>query len=144
MASGLSILSLTIVPWLGVPLAGLAALVLARAAPGDRRKAAGALVVGAVLILVAAAPALGGTANFARVATGVLQSKDAGGNLPRPLDPLQLAGIWPRGDFRVPLVIDQMLVHLLIALTFLLAAWGAVWLAARRKVAPSCCWAPAP
>ncbi len=133
-AAGISVLSLAVVPWLGVPLALVAGLTLLRAPGARRRRALGALACGALITAIAAAPALAGAANFARVATGVLESTASLGNLARPLDPLQLAGIWPRGDYRLPLVAYQRLAYLLIALAFASAAWGAIWLVRRRVV----------
>ena len=54
----------------------------------------------ALLTVVLALPAIGLRASSCRDGEDVLRSRDELGNLPRPLDPLQIAGIWPTSDFR--------------------------------------------
>lgn len=133
LAAGLVVLSLAIVPWLGVPLAATAVLAVVRA-PGSRLSVARSLGAGAALAGLLALPALVGSFTFARVASGVLTKTADLGNLGGPLDPLQIAGIWPRGDYRLALVHHRALVYMLIALAALAAVGGAVWLVRRRRV----------
>jgi hypothetical protein len=60
-----------------------------------------------------------------------LSDSDAKGNLLEPLDPLQVFGIWPAGDFRLPPTAD-VAVYALIALAAALAAAGTLWAWRRR------------
>ena len=57
------------------------------------------------------------------------------GNLLRPLDPLQLSGIWGAGDFRLP-TDDQLLTTALIAIALIAAVAGIAWAIARRELGP--------
>lgn len=133
VAAGLVVLSLPIVPWIGVPLAATAVLAVLRA-PGSRLSVARGLAVGAVLAGLLALPSLGGALTFARVASGVLTKTGDLGNIAGPLDPLQIVGIWPRGDYRLALAQHRALVYVLIALAALAAVAGVVWLVRRRRV----------
>ncbi|MFL5870073.1 MAG: hypothetical protein ACJ75R_03270 [Solirubrobacterales bacterium] len=58
------------------------------------------------------------------------------GNLLRPIDPLQLAGIWGAGDFRLP-TDDGLLVTVLIAVAVVAAVAGITWAVARRDIGPA-------
>ena len=131
-AAGVTVLSLAIVPWIGLPLAVTAGLAFLRAS--ERRRAATALVAGGLLAALLAAPAVLSAGKFTQVASSVLGKADDLGNLARSLDPLQVVGIWPRGDFRLPLVQNQALVYVLIALAVVAAVVGAIHLARRRKL----------
>jgi hypothetical protein len=64
-----------------------------------------------------------------------LDDSAALGNLLRPLDPVQLAGIWGAGDFRLPTG-DDLLTTALIALALLAAVAGIASAWARREVGP--------
>src|SRR5919108_400842 len=90
-------LSVGAVAWL-LPALGVAAGTLVRRGEGEGRKPVvlGALVVGLVVpSLAVARTVLGGGV------LGSLRNHDELGNLIAPLSPLQLAGIWPTGDFRL-------------------------------------------
>ncbi len=64
-----------------------------------------------------------------------LSDGDAKGNLFEPLDPLQAAGIWPAGDFRLA-PNAEALSYPLIALAAVLAVVGAVRVWRRRAIGP--------
>jgi len=133
VAAGLVVLSLAIVPWIGVPLAVTAVLAVLRA-PKSRLSIVRSLGVGAALAGLLALPSLVGALTFARVASGVLTKTADLGNLASPLDPLQIAGIWPRGDYRLALAPHRTVVYVLIAVAVLAAIAGVVWLVRRRRV----------
>ena len=60
-----------------------------------------------------------------------LDADDARGNLLSPLDPLQIAGIWPAGDFRLGPHAEP-LAYALAGLALALAAVGVAWAWSRR------------
>src|ERR671922_2986811 len=96
-AALVGVLSIRGVAWL-LPALGVAAGTLVRRGEGEGRKPVvlGALVVGLVVpSLAVARTVLGGGV------LGSLRNHDELGNLIAPLSPLQLAGIWPTGDFRL-------------------------------------------
>lgn len=93
-AALVGVLSIGAAAWL-LPALGLAGVTLLRRGDGRRPLLLGALVVALVVPSLAAARFFLGP--------GVLESlRNAHelGNLVAPLSPLQLAGIWPTGDFR--------------------------------------------
>jgi hypothetical protein len=57
------------------------------------------------------------------------------GNLVRPLDPFQLAGIWGSGDFRLETG-DQLLTTALIGIALAAAVAGIAWATFRRELGP--------
>ncbi len=119
--------------WL-VPLFGIA-LVLAGRAAGWRRGAT-AIAAAAVLTLVVGLPAAvrGVVAQingdlYAPTGSGI--PGNPLGNLVRPLNPLQVAGIWTTGDFRVApshLVVN----YVLVAISFAAAGYG-LWRAWKQR-----------
>jgi hypothetical protein len=94
-AALVGVLSIGAVAWL-LPALVVAAVALVRR--GDSRKPVvlGALVVGLVVPSLAVARTLLGAGVL-----GSLRNHEELGNLIAPLSPLQLAGIWPTGDFRL-------------------------------------------
>lgn len=62
-----------------------------------------------------------------------LSDDTAQGNLIEPLDPLQVAGIWPVGDFRLAPA-SQALTYVLVAFALALALAGIAWAWQRRAV----------
>jgi hypothetical protein len=86
----------------------------------------------AVLTIVLALPTIETSREFLRRGEDELRSGDVLGNLPRPLDPLQLAGIWPTADFRTD-PDAPWLTYALIALVVLLAAAGVVFAVRSRS-----------
>ena len=89
----------------------------------------------ALLTVVLALPAIGPARDFLRDGEDVLRSRDELGNLPRPLDPLQLAGIWPTSDFRTD-PSRYWFALALVALVVVLAVAGVVFAMKRRAWAP--------
>jgi hypothetical protein len=114
--------------WLGVILVAAAVMTLMQA------RRAVALGVGAVTLCAAllAAGALATEGSFVRSALANLRGADDIGNLIEPLSRLQLVGIWPAGDFRVPPT-DRTATHVLIAITIASAAVGFGWAVRRRQ-----------
>jgi len=115
----LEILSAGGLVWLAVPLGGAAALLARRvglAAAARRSLATAAVIVLATLPLVLSGSLLPPTSS-------PLTDGGARGNLIAPLKALQVAGIWPAGDFRV-IPDDEGLAYLLIAVAIVAAAVG--------------------
>ena len=107
--------------WLALLLPALALVVLLRGAGLAVRAVgvfAGAAVVFAIPPIVAAFTWLGHS--------GAFTSDTELGNLVGPLRFIQVAGIWPNGDFRRPPP-DLAPTHVLVAIVFLAAAAGVVW-----------------
>ncbi len=110
-----------------VPIAAVA--VVWAIVQGGRRllRLAPALIAGTVVL---ALPTLSAARHWLRHTGGFGKSSELA-NLAHPLAFLQVAGIWPSGDFRTgPTHID--LTHVLIAITAAAAAAG-VWFAARAR-----------
>ncbi len=113
--------------WLPAPLGAALGLVIARV---GRRVALRAAASFAAIAAALSLPAVVGGGLLPPTSSS-LTSAQARGNLVQPLDPAQLAGIWPAGDFR--LRPEGMTgTYLLIALTVALAAVALV-LASRRR-----------
>ena len=85
------------VAWLGLAL--LAGAAVAIDSLGWRAVAARAALFAGLTLLLSLPVLL--SAGFTPPTSAPLTSSDALGNLIEPLDPRQLAGIWPAGDFRV-------------------------------------------
>jgi hypothetical protein len=97
---------------------------------------AGALRAAAVALGVAALSLPTLLAGPLRPPTSLpLDDSSAIGNLARPLDPLQLAGIWGNGDFRFAPE-HELLTYALIVIAGLAAVAGLVWSVRRREVGP--------
>ncbi len=117
--------------WALPPL--LAGLALALRELG-RRVALKRATVLAVVLALSSLPVVAGGA-IPPPTSSPLTDGDARGNLAGPLDPLQLAGIWPSGDFRFD-PSDLAVTHLLVGLVALGAAAGLTVAWRRRKLAP--------
>jgi hypothetical protein len=110
----------------------LAAMALAVAVLGPRT----AILRGAafaVLVALLALPSL--LPGLKPPTSSPLTSSSAIGNLLGPLDPLQVAGVWPAGDFRVD-PSESGPAHVLIAITVLAAIAMLVLAWRRRAIAP--------
>ncbi len=113
-------------------LAGLIVWWRAATAAASRRIA---VVVGlALLLALAALPALTELGFVRQTTAGSISAQAELGNLIEPLSLLQGAGLWPAGDFRV--MPDPLWPAVALALGGLLAAAGALALALRRRVWP--------
>jgi len=121
-AALLDVLSLGGLVWLA-PVAVFAVLV---------RRRWSTLAAG-VLFLVLAIPALvSARAFFSGETVSTLRNGSELGNLVHPLSLLQLAGIWPVGDFRFHP--HQRLITAVLVVLVVAAAFAGVWLAARQRL----------
>jgi hypothetical protein len=141
------VLNVAIVPWLGVPLGAFAVIALWRSrdviSRASRRQLA--LVSGAaVVVLAALALPIIATAetSFDVVSSQLTKSGDLG-NLISPLSKWQILGIWPSGDFRIPvnayyyrIAHATAITDALIGLAVASALLGTAWALHRRAVAP--------
>jgi hypothetical protein len=93
-AALVGVLSIGAAAWL-LPSLGLAGLALLRRRDGRRPLVLGAIVAALVIPSLAVARFVLGQGVL-----GSLRNPNELGNLIAPLNPLQLAGIWPTGDFR--------------------------------------------
>jgi hypothetical protein len=124
-----------------------AAALLAVLSPGGAVWLGGAIAVGVLMLglrattgsarrmlpltLLLTLPALAIAWTFARSGGDVLTSGEELGNLVKPLDPLQIAGVWPSSDFRLEPA-DRGPTLVLIGLVAVLALVGVVFAAGRR------------
>jgi hypothetical protein len=115
--------------WL-VPILAPAAIALARRLPLRALMARVVAFVAGVVFLALPVLLPGG---FLPPTSSPLDDADADGNLLGALDPLQVAGIWPAGDFRVGPEAEG-LAYVLVALALALAVAGVAW-AWRRRAA---------
>lgn len=114
----LAVLGVVGVVWLAIPL------VILVVGGSSRRRVLPVLALTAILTL----PTLAVSRRFAQSSDNVLRSEDELGNLIRPLDKLQVAGIWPSSDFRLepdtlPPVVVLIGVACSLAVVGLVAAW---------------------
>jgi hypothetical protein len=142
-AAELYVLAVPAVAWLGIPAAVFVVLCLVRVRgslrrPRPRSVAAviAALAGGAAIAL----PVLLSGATSFQVTTGVLTSTantDNGiGNLLAPLNLWQIMGIWPNGNYRLPITLHVALVYALLWLAVGSAILGALWMIRRRAWGP--------
>jgi hypothetical protein len=147
--AGFDVLNVSIVPWVGVPLAAFAALALWRTRHVVSRvpKRRLALIAGASLaaLAVIALPVIATAETSFRVVSATLTTPNDLGNLLHPLSKWQMLGIWPSGeftlpvkaiDYRIPHVVVINTVHGLIAVAVLSAVLGTVWVIRRRALGP--------
>ncbi len=133
--AGLDVYSVTILPWLGLPLAVLVVIAgwrerrLLKRGPGWRRAAIPA--VAAFVLIAIAAPFISGASTFSTVVSGTLGQQGALGNLAGSLKLWELLGIWPNGDFRFP-ALGYKNAYVLIGIALVAAVLGAVWMVRHR------------
>ena len=130
-AALVGVLSAGALIWLAPPLLGAAAVLAHRAglATALRRSL---LAAGAIALLCAPVAISG---SLLPPTSAPLTDGDARGNLVGPLDPLQAAGIWPAGDFRLDPALEP-LASVLIAVAVAGAIAGVAWSARRRALGP--------
>jgi hypothetical protein len=127
VAAGIGVLNASVLPWLGpLLLAVLVALLAARGLPSWR---AAALDAGVFLVLGAALsyPSLAGAGTFVHDTTAVLTSGGEMGNLLGALSKWHAFGIWPTGDFRLPLASHVAASYVLIGLELGAIVLGVLW-----------------
>jgi hypothetical protein len=138
--AALDVLGVTVVPWIGLPLAVFAAVALSRtratvrAAPAPRVAFSALGFVGGVALI--AAPAIRGASTFFSAANGVLTRQGDLGNLVTPLIKWQVLGIWPSGDFRFPVITHYRIAYAIMGIAFASAVLGTIWAIRRRAAAP--------
>ncbi|MGH2869081.1 MAG: hypothetical protein ACRDNK_16165, partial [Solirubrobacteraceae bacterium] len=138
--AGLDLLDLAIAPWLALPLAvfvvvaGWRARDTVRRMPPRRLAVSGAAAV-AVLAAIAT-PIIQRASTFLDVATAVLTQKGDLGNLIHELPKWETFGIWPVGDFRLPVVAHYRVTYALIGVAVTSAALGTIWAIRGRRLAP--------
>lgn len=137
--AGLDVYSLTIVAWLGIPVAMFVGIAAWRVRHQVRRRmsrrAAAIAIAALVLVLALAAPVIGGASTFLTVELAVLGDKNALGNLAAPLQKWEVLGIWPNGDFRYPTQ-HYRTGYVLIGLAVAGAVLGVLWIIRRRALGP--------
>jgi hypothetical protein len=119
-------LSLVGIVWLAPALAAVAVGAWKGSSPPFRRRVG----VGAVIVAFGAAPALAiasVVSPFRTAFTGGTQV----GNLIGPISPLQLAGVWPAGDFRLDPVLPPVSIAAIAVV--LVAAASGIAIAARQR-----------
>jgi hypothetical protein len=120
----------------------VAVIVLACALAGElragRARARGALALvalGALVGLVAALPTWLDLSGSLRVASNIASTGNPG-NLHKPLQSIQLFGVWLRGSYKQPPAGAALdITHALIALAIAAGSVGALWLVYRRRFA---------
>jgi hypothetical protein len=120
-AAVVGVMSLGGALWLALLLPALALVVVLRGAALAVR-AVGVFAVAAVVLAI---PPIAAAFTWLGHA-GAFTSESELGNLVGPLRFIQVAGIWPNGDFRRP-PHDLAPTHVLVAIVFVAAAAGVVW-----------------
>ena len=135
-AAGIGVISLSIAPWLG-PILLVSLVALARRRPRrDWRRIGSATAAFAIATVVMSFPSLAAAGTFVTEHRGFLTAQEELGNLIGHLDPLQVFGIWPRGDYRFPLEVNDEVGYVLIGVAALAAVLGLVLVAWNRLWSP--------
>jgi hypothetical protein len=138
--AGVEVLGLAIAPWLAPPLAAFVLAVAWRlrhsVARVPRRRLA--IAVPAVVVVLGGLGVIivNRASTYLTVAQSVLTQPGELGNLFSPLPKWEMFGIWPVGDFRLPVVVHHHLAYALIGVALASGAAGIVWAIRRRKLAP--------
>jgi hypothetical protein len=127
IAAVVGVLSAGGILWLAAPLAGASILLVGTV---GAREAARSAVVCVALVTALSLPVLV-TGGLLPPTSSPLTSGDAKGNLIAPLDPAQVAGIWPVGDFR--LGVEEAGPTYVLIVVAVIAAIGAIVYARRRR-----------
>lgn len=143
-AAGIGAIGLAFVPWLGATLL-VGAVLLATGAGRDRVgvRAIGTWVAAfAVALVLLALPTFGPLGDSLSLAKSLSTTNAVAvadpGNLLRPLQRSQLAGIWLGGSHRVDPPEHKDLTYALIGIAFAAALLGAAFLIRRRQWALAC------
>jgi len=138
--AGLYILDVAIVPWIAPPLAVFAVLFARKVWPTLRRLRRRDVVIAGIgsiaLLVLVLEPLLSTASTFFTVASGVLTSGGDLGNLFAPLPKWEMVGIWPIGDFRLPVIDHYRLTYALIGVAIAGAVLGVLWAVRRRFWGP--------
>ncbi|MEA2302274.1 MAG: hypothetical protein QOE44_2809 [Solirubrobacteraceae bacterium] len=135
-AAGLSLISFSLVPWLGLLLlAALVAAVRRPGAPAEWRPAgvqAGAFVL---LTGLLSFPTLAVLGTFLPAVSAAVTAHKEFGNLLGPLDPIQMFGTWLSTDYRLKPDTHSLTVatYLLIGASLVAAGLGLGWAIRRRS-----------
>jgi len=141
-AAMLSAFSSAAGPYLLILAICLAAAALILPVPAIRARLPALAVVGVVTTVVAAVPTLISATTFLRVSNTALGADSAVastlGQLGRPLDVLQIAGIWLANDYQLPIGgrVDWRITQVLSILMLALAVAGVVTFVRRRTPGP--------
>ncbi len=136
-AASFGVLNASILPWLGPILVAVLVGLLARRGFDTWRAAAleAGLFAGVAAALAFASLAKEGTFIHDTTAT-LTSSSSALGNLLMPLGNWHVFGIWPTGDFRLPLSSHVTLTHVLIGLEIGAIGRGILWALRMRSGRP--------
>jgi hypothetical protein len=133
-AASFGILNASILPWLGPILVAVLVGLLGRRGFYTWRAAALEAGVFAAVAAVLAFPSLAKEGTFIHATTATLTSSStAFGNLLGPLSTWHAFGIWPTGDFRLPLVSHVAGTYALIGLELLAILIGLLWALRQRS-----------
>jgi hypothetical protein len=136
-AAGLAVLGFAIAPWLGPLLLACVAGLGWRRRPQWLRPTAVDAAAFTVMSVVLAFPVLLKAGDYIRNTQATLTSQSEFGNLIRPLDRLQAFGIWPAGDYRLPIGPDRLKwAGVLIGIAIVGALVGLMWAWRRRLWLP--------
>jgi hypothetical protein len=136
--AGLDVYSVTVVPWVGIPLAAFVLHAVWRSRDRLRRPAWRPLAQTAAMValgLLLALPMLIEASTFASAVSGALSGSQALGNLAGPLSTKEALGIWPNGDYRFP-TLNYPVAYGLMAVALLGLMFGVSWCLRRRLWAP--------
>jgi hypothetical protein len=132
-AAGMGVLNASILPWVAPALLAVLVALLSQRGVHTRRTAAREAVVFTVAAAALSFPALAVVRNFVHDTTLTITSGTEFGNLVGPLKGWQALGIWPTGDFRLPLLNHVALAYALMGFVIGGAVLGIAWGLRRRS-----------
>jgi hypothetical protein len=132
-AAAIGVLNASILPWLGpILVAVLVGLLWSRGLRSWRDAALEAGLFAAIAALLSF-PSLWVVSHFVSTTTTTFTSASELGNLFAPLRAWQAFGIWPTGDFRLPLLDHAAAAYGLMGLEALAVVLGLLWALRRRS-----------
>jgi hypothetical protein len=139
-AAGVAAIGVAVGVWLG-PMLLVALLLVATRRPRAPRQTAVLAVGFAAVVTVLSLPTLLDLGDYLEVTKDVITGQQEIGNLLRPLDFVQVFGIWFNGDYRLPpqvgTGIDKaQLTFGLIGIAAAAGVLGLIWLVRRRALGP--------